>query len=85
MLQMLRPCSCVPSSASQSEAAEARAQLQGQAGCLSNMAAASEIATATAQKLLVEKHSLQGRLSQVTQEMVDVKAIWAECGSATSP
>ena len=45
------------------------------------MATASEIATATARKLLVERHALQGRLSQVMQEKVDVKAIWAGCGN----
>ena len=45
------------------------------------MATASEIATATARKLLVERHALQGRLSKVMQEKVDVKAIWAGCGN----
>ena len=67
--------------AAQSEAALARAQLQEQLGCMRTMATASEIATATARKLLVERHTLQGRLSQVLQEKADVKAIWAGCGS----
>ena len=60
--------------AAESEAAKARAQLQQQAACFRTMTTACEIATATARKLLGEKHSLQGRLSQVMQEKADVTA-----------
>ena len=53
--------------------AEARAQLHKKTGCLEIRTKASEIATATARKLLVERRSLQGRLSQVTHERADLK------------